>query len=169
MGGGDGGGGGRSTSESFQTGWVMSHLREVETTVGKPLLLEEFGKKLTAAEYANGSILARRDPIFQSMYTAVEGAINQWASPPPPAPLPAPPAPLLRLQGIGSRQSSVHASGSGFSATWRVITIISQAIVVMVSIMGHLRMMSDCFERHAAGAARSLCHEGRQPPFPVCP
>ncbi len=60
----------------------MSHLREVETQVGKPLLLEEFGKKLAAAEYANGSILAKRDPIFQSMYTAVEGAIASCVLPP---------------------------------------------------------------------------------------
>lgn len=58
----------------------MSHLREVEEQVGKPLLLEEFGKKLAAAEYANGSILAKRDPIFQSMYTAVEGAIQACAA-----------------------------------------------------------------------------------------
>ena len=65
------------TSESFQTGWVLSHLKEVERSLGKPLLLEEFGKKLSAAEYANGSILAKRDPIFQSMYTAVEGAIDK--------------------------------------------------------------------------------------------
>jgi hypothetical protein len=34
------------TSESFQTGWVYSHLKEVERSLGKPLLLEEFGKKV---------------------------------------------------------------------------------------------------------------------------
>ncbi len=56
---------------------MLGHLREVEQQLGKPLLLEEFGKKLSAAEYINGSILAKRDPIFQSMYTAVEGAIDK--------------------------------------------------------------------------------------------
>jgi hypothetical protein len=34
------------TSDSFQTGWVFSHLKEVEQSLGKPLLLEEFGKKV---------------------------------------------------------------------------------------------------------------------------
>lgn len=34
------------TSDSFQTGWVFSHLKEVEKSLGKPLLLEEFGKKV---------------------------------------------------------------------------------------------------------------------------
>lgn len=65
------------TTDVFQTGWVMSHLKEAEQLLGKPLLLEEFGKKLSAAEYADGSILGKRDPVFSSMYQAVESALEE--------------------------------------------------------------------------------------------
>ena len=34
------------TSEAFQSGWVLAHLDDAEAAVQKPLLLEEFGKKL---------------------------------------------------------------------------------------------------------------------------
>ena len=46
----------------------------------KPLLLEEFGKKLSAVEYVNGSIGGKRDPIFRSMYRTVEDALAACAS-----------------------------------------------------------------------------------------
>jgi hypothetical protein len=36
--------------------------------------------QLSAAEYVNGSILDKRDPVFQSMYNAVESAIDKCAS-----------------------------------------------------------------------------------------
>lgn len=67
------------TSDAFQTRWVMSHLREMEIGIRKPLLLEEFGKKLSAAEYGNGSIATKRDPIFQSMYSTIEAALDACA------------------------------------------------------------------------------------------
>ena len=35
--------------------------------------------QLSAAEYVNGSILGKRDPVFHSMYTAVESAIDKCA------------------------------------------------------------------------------------------
>ena len=54
---------------------MTAHLAEAEAELGKPLLLEEFGKKLSAEGYVNGSILAVRDPIFQSMYQTVEEAL----------------------------------------------------------------------------------------------
>ncbi len=55
-------------------------MKEVEQHIGKPLLLEEFGKKLSASEYSNGGILEKRDPVFQSMYNAVEAAIDKCAT-----------------------------------------------------------------------------------------
>ena len=71
----------RRTSEAFQSRWVLAHLAEAEAAVRKPLLLEEFGKKLSAPEYTNGSIGAVRDPIFASMYRTVEEALAQCAYP----------------------------------------------------------------------------------------
>jgi hypothetical protein len=57
---------------------VLAHVDEAETAVRKPLLLEEFGKKLSALEYVNGSIGGKRDPIFRSMYRTVEDAIAAY-------------------------------------------------------------------------------------------
>jgi hypothetical protein len=50
-------------------------MREVQEFLGKPLLLEEFGKKLVDREYINGGIAAKRDPIFQAVYQNVEAAV----------------------------------------------------------------------------------------------
>ena len=69
----------RRTSEAFQSGWVLAHLDDAEASVRKPLLLEEFGKKLSAVEYVNGSIGGKRDPIFRSMYRTVEDALAACA------------------------------------------------------------------------------------------
>ena len=69
------------TSEAFQSGWVLAHVDEAETAVRKPLLLEEFGKKLSAVEYVNGSIGGKRDPIFRSMYRTVEDALAACVPP----------------------------------------------------------------------------------------
>jgi hypothetical protein len=35
--------------------------------------------QLSVAEYVNGSIPEKRDPVFQTMYNAVESAINKCA------------------------------------------------------------------------------------------
>lgn len=64
------------TSEQFQTRWVMSHLQEMEEGIRKPLLLEEFGKKLNPSEYKNGSIASKRDPVFHSVYSTIETALD---------------------------------------------------------------------------------------------
>ena len=66
----------RRTSEAFQLEWIVSHMREVERVLGKPLLLEEFGKKLRDEEYFNGVLESKRDPVYKSVYHIVEAAIN---------------------------------------------------------------------------------------------
>ena len=60
---------------------MLAHVDEAEAAVRKPLLLEEFGKKLSAVEYVNGSIGGKRDPIFRSMYRTVEDALAACVEP----------------------------------------------------------------------------------------
>lgn len=54
--------------------WLNSHLEAVKS-IGKPLLFEEFGKRLkdfnNAADIAN-----KRDPVFAASYSAIEKAVE---------------------------------------------------------------------------------------------
>jgi hypothetical protein len=59
---------------SFLKSWLDSHLSAAET-INKPLLFEEFGKKLDG-NAAPGVIAAKRDPVYQASYEAVEAAVE---------------------------------------------------------------------------------------------
>lgn len=59
---------------SFLKSWLDSHLSAAET-INKPLLFEEFGKKLDGGA-APGVIAAKRDPVYQASYEAVEAAVE---------------------------------------------------------------------------------------------
>lgn len=60
--------------------WIVRHMQDAERNLGKPLLLEEFGKKLRDEEYYNGAMEAKRDPVYQSVYHIVETAVNMWVA-----------------------------------------------------------------------------------------
>lgn len=58
----------------FLRKWLDSHLTSAES-IGKPLLFEEFGKKLENGN--NAADIARlRDPVYEASYSAVERAIE---------------------------------------------------------------------------------------------
>ena len=57
------------TDSEFQEEWVRVHVKAAEE-LGKPLLLEEFGKKL---ETDDKRILENvRDPVYQQIYSIME-------------------------------------------------------------------------------------------------
>jgi mannan endo-1,4-beta-mannosidase len=58
----------------FTADWLQSHLQAAKT-INKPLLFEEFGKKLNDPNNA-ADIQKLRDPVYQAAYTAVENAIQ---------------------------------------------------------------------------------------------
>jgi mannan endo-1,4-beta-mannosidase len=56
----------------FLAEWLQAHLQAAKAA-GKPLLFEEFGKKL---EGGDGDIAGQRDPVFRAAYKAIEDAIE---------------------------------------------------------------------------------------------
>ena len=52
-----------------------------ETRLGKPLLLEEFGKRLPPGELEAGAIARLRDPVYQTSFAAVAKSIAMCAVP----------------------------------------------------------------------------------------
>jgi len=59
---------------SFLKSWLDSHLSASEA-IGKPLLFEEFGKKLDNGASAE-DIHKLRDPVYEASYQAVESAVE---------------------------------------------------------------------------------------------
>jgi mannan endo-1,4-beta-mannosidase len=67
-----------SQTSVFLRNWINSHITAGKQLAGgKPIMFEEFGKKLTEDQqgYAN-MILNLRDPIYQSVYDYTQTAIN---------------------------------------------------------------------------------------------
>lgn len=60
---------------NFQKGWVDSHLTINNQYVKKPLLFEEFGRKIEDEEWSVEQVLTKRDPIYKAAYKATEDAI----------------------------------------------------------------------------------------------
>ena len=58
--------------ESFQKAWILEHMRQAEEELGKPLILEEFGKSLEA-----GDDIARRDQVYRSVQETVEDSARE--------------------------------------------------------------------------------------------
>lgn len=58
----------------FLADWLQSHLSAAKR-INKPLLFEEFGKKLENPT-STGDISKLRDPVFATTYDAVEKAIQ---------------------------------------------------------------------------------------------
>jgi hypothetical protein len=59
---------------SFLKEWLDSHLAAAET-INKPLLFEEFGKKLSPGADPD-TITKLRDPVYEASYQAVEAAVE---------------------------------------------------------------------------------------------
>ncbi|GMH32385.1 hypothetical protein BSKO_00219 [Bryopsis sp. KO-2023] len=65
------------TEENFEAHWIMSHVDTASFRLGKPVLVEEFGKKLMPNRHNPSSIRVLRDPVFKSTYSVVETAIAE--------------------------------------------------------------------------------------------
>eukprot|EP01026_Neomeris_dumetosa_P001875 TRINITY_DN1048_c0_g1_i10.p1 TRINITY_DN1048_c0_g1~~TRINITY_DN1048_c0_g1_i10.p1 ORF type:complete len:522 (-),score=65.63 TRINITY_DN1048_c0_g1_i10:651-2216(-) len=61
------------TEIQFQIDWVNSHIKEVQDSIHKPLLLEEFGKKLQGKDQQSEKGRRElRDPVYAETYDLVE-------------------------------------------------------------------------------------------------
>lgn len=59
--------------------WLAAHMKEAEDRLGKPLLLEEFGKKLdkgVGPEQFAADIKEKRDPIFRTLLAIVRASVK---------------------------------------------------------------------------------------------
>lgn len=63
---------------AFLDKWIQSHIAAGTnlTTGSKPIMFEEFGKKLEPKEQTSFMIEQLRDPVYTSTYASVESAIN---------------------------------------------------------------------------------------------
>ncbi len=62
--------------------WLAAHIKEAEDRLGKPLLLEEFGKKLdknVGQEQFLKDIKEQRDPIFRTLLAIVKASVKTCA------------------------------------------------------------------------------------------
>ncbi|KAK9847784.1 hypothetical protein WJX84_007661 [Apatococcus fuscideae] len=67
------------TGATFQMQWLAAHIKEAEDRLGKPLLLEEFGKKLdknVGQEQFLKDIKEQRDPIFRTLLAIVKASVK---------------------------------------------------------------------------------------------
>ncbi|UPR03103.1 glycoside hydrolase [Chloropicon primus] len=58
--------------ESFQRSWILTHMREAEEELGKPLVLEEFGKSIES--YEDG--IEARNQVYRSAHELVEESVR---------------------------------------------------------------------------------------------
>jgi len=68
----------RSASE-YHVDWLEAHMAAAESRLGKPLLLEEFGKRLAPGEASDEAITRLRDPVYQTSFAAVAKSIAMCA------------------------------------------------------------------------------------------
>lgn len=61
--------------DQYEGQWIMSHVDTASFQLGKPVLVEEFGKKLSVNRLNPSSIRVVRDPVFRSVYRMVENLI----------------------------------------------------------------------------------------------
>mmetsp|Transcript_30547 Transcript_30547/g.65411 ORF Transcript_30547/g.65411 Transcript_30547/m.65411 type:complete len:146 (-) Transcript_30547:108-545(-) len=59
--------------ESFQRSWILTHMREAEEELGKPLVLEEFGKSIKS--YEDG--IEARNQVYRSAHELVEESVRK--------------------------------------------------------------------------------------------
>ena len=61
----------------FLTAWIEQHGRDAAHRLGKPLLLEEVGKKVEPAPGTPSQIAALRDPVYETVYRSVERSLSE--------------------------------------------------------------------------------------------
>eukprot|EP00877_Chromochloris_zofingiensis_P009295 jgi/Chrzof1/4619/Cz14g20070.t1 len=68
----------QDATAAFLDKWVQSHIAVATTalSVKKPVLFEEFGKRLADDEQTDDEIARLRDPIYNSTYASVQRAID---------------------------------------------------------------------------------------------
>lgn len=54
---------------------MLAHIQEAEEQLHKPLVLEEFGKKIK--HMAKQTVANVRDPVYEEMYGLVEASIDR--------------------------------------------------------------------------------------------
>lgn len=59
----------------FITAWIKGHASDAATRLGKPLLLEEVGKKVEPAPGTIEQIEAIRNPVYRTVYRTVEHSL----------------------------------------------------------------------------------------------
>lgn len=59
----------------YEVEWLEAHMAVAEARLGKPLLLEEFGKRLASSEADAGAITRLRDPVYETSFAAVAKSI----------------------------------------------------------------------------------------------
>eukprot|EP01023_Acetabularia_acetabulum_P038280 TRINITY_DN36611_c0_g1_i2.p1 TRINITY_DN36611_c0_g1~~TRINITY_DN36611_c0_g1_i2.p1 ORF type:complete len:223 (-),score=17.54 TRINITY_DN36611_c0_g1_i2:368-1036(-) len=65
------------TSSQFQKTWIQSHVQIAHNEIQKPLLVEEFGKKLIEEnEQGREGVSNLRDPVYRLTYELVETGIS---------------------------------------------------------------------------------------------
>eukprot|EP00803_Ostreobium_quekettii_P003958 evm.model.scf_299.3 EVM.evm.TU.scf_299.3 scf_299:18512-30111(+) len=66
------------TDADFETRWLNAHIEAAATQLGKPVLLEEFGKKLEGDRQDSKAEIQRvRDPVYNATYAVVEDALKE--------------------------------------------------------------------------------------------
>lgn len=67
--------------KSYQEEWLKAHMEVAKRTLKKPLLLEEFGKKLvqgTDTVLFEQAIEQLRNPVFDTTYQVVQAALERY-------------------------------------------------------------------------------------------
>eukprot|EP01025_Chloroclados_australasicus_P056089 TRINITY_DN6893_c0_g1_i5.p1 TRINITY_DN6893_c0_g1~~TRINITY_DN6893_c0_g1_i5.p1 ORF type:complete len:315 (+),score=14.26 TRINITY_DN6893_c0_g1_i5:200-1144(+) len=65
------------TSTQFQQKWIQYHLQVSNSEIKKPMLIEEFGKKLIEAnEQSKQGVATLRDPVYNLTYELVQNGIK---------------------------------------------------------------------------------------------
>lgn len=70
------------TERAYQEEWLDAHMEVAKKTLKKPLLLEEFGKKLvmgTDTLLFEQAVDQLRNPIFDTTYQLVQAALERCA------------------------------------------------------------------------------------------
>ncbi|KAK9820359.1 hypothetical protein WJX72_009412 [[Myrmecia] bisecta] len=68
-------------SAEFHVKWLTAHMKDAEYVLGKPLLVEEFGKKLMGQDkvgtgFSASAIEKLRNPVFKTTHAVVEAALR---------------------------------------------------------------------------------------------
>eukprot|EP01026_Neomeris_dumetosa_P079424 TRINITY_DN867_c0_g1_i4.p2 TRINITY_DN867_c0_g1~~TRINITY_DN867_c0_g1_i4.p2 ORF type:complete len:266 (-),score=15.27 TRINITY_DN867_c0_g1_i4:330-1127(-) len=65
------------SSKEFQRDWILKHILDAEEQLKKPVLIEEFGRRLFPPAQNVEGIRQQRDPIYKNIYQTIEKGIQQ--------------------------------------------------------------------------------------------